>query len=327
MSTQDLLRVENLVKTFPVSSGFFSRSVARLTAVNDVSFTLQKGETLGLVGESGCGKSTIARLVLRLDEPDSGTVHYNNDNIFSLKGSDKKGFRRKVQIVFQDPFSSLNPRKRVGSIIGEPLLIHKSLPRKDIPDRVLELMDMVGLRKDHYNRYPHEFSSGQRQRIGIARALSLEPELIIADEPVSALDVSIQAQTLNLLLDLQKEMNLTYLFISHDLSVVRFISSRVAVMYLGKIVELASTPDLYAHPLHPYTEALLSAVPVPDPTRENRRILLEGDLPTPVALPKGCVFAGRCPIVDKTICFTKQPPLEEKRRGHFAACFLRNGNN
>jgi oligopeptide transport system ATP-binding protein len=318
------LEVRNLSRSFSVSGGMFSRDTVRLHAVNDVSFSLYSGETLGLVGESGCGKSTLARLLLCLDMPDSGAVLYAGANIYTLRGTSLKAFRRRVQIVFQDPFSSLNPRKKVGSIIGEPMLIHKLATRKDVADRVHELMEKVGLRPDHYDRFPHEFSSGQRQRIGIARALSLNPDLIIADEPVSALDVSIQAQTLNLFMDLQQELGLTYLFISHDLSVVRFVSSRVAVMYLGAIVEIASCGDLYTHPVHPYTESLLSAVPFPDPERTPNRVLLQGDVPTPFAFPRGCPFSSRCPIADRTVCFDRPPGLEEKRPGHFAACYLRS---
>jgi oligopeptide transport system ATP-binding protein len=323
MLNSSLLNVVNLKKSFPVSAGLFSRGSDRLKAVNGVSFSLKKGETLGLVGESGCGKSTIARLILCLDQPDSGEIYFEGSNILELDAAKKKEFRKKVQIVFQDPFSSLNPRKKVGSIVGEPLLIHKLVHKSKIRDKVLELLDLVGLQRDHINRYPHEFSSGQRQRIGIARALSLSPELIVADEPVSALDVSIQAQTLNLLMDLQRQMNLTYLFISHDLSVVRYVSTKVAVMYLGRIVETAPRDELYSRHLHPYTEALLSAVPLPDPTRRKERIVLKGDMPGSITLPKGCVFSSRCPIVDKKTCMEKQPPLEEKRKGHWAACYLR----
>lgn len=323
MNNASFLNIVNLNKSFPVSSGFLARRSVYLKAVNDVSFSLEEGETLGLVGESGCGKSTIARLILCLDRPDNGKIYFKGQNIFELKGPGKKEFRKKVQIVFQDPFSSLNPRKKVGSIVGEPLIIHKLVPRNEVKDKVLELMELVGLRKDHFNRYPHEFSSGQRQRVGIARALSLNPELIVADEPVSALDVSIQAQTINLFMDLQKRMRLTYLFISHDLSVVRYVSKKVAVMYLGKIVEIAPSDELYDGPIHPYTEALMSAVPLPDPSRRTNRIILKGEIPSPFDPPEGCIFSSRCPLVDKNICLEKHPPLQEKRDGHWAACFLK----
>ncbi len=323
MDNQGLLRVVNLKKTFPVSTGLFARGATLLKAVDTVSFSLTRGETFGLVGESGCGKTTIARLILCLDTPDSGQIFFKEKNIFGFDTAARKRFRQKVQIIFQDPFSSLNPRKKVGSIIGEPLLIHKLIPKKDVKDRVRALLDLVGLQQDHFDRYPHEFSSGQRQRIGIARALSLNPELIVADEPVSALDVSIQAQILNLLIDLQGKMNFTYLFISHDLSVVELISLRVAVMYLGKIVETGLKDELFTSALHPYTEALLSAVPVPDPAHRKTRIMLQGEVPGPLNPPRGCIFSSRCPIVNKDICLHKHPSLEEKRAGHWAACFLR----
>jgi oligopeptide/dipeptide ABC transporter ATP-binding protein len=323
MSETPLLEVVELKKSFSAAGGFFARSPEPVRAVDGVSFSLAAGETLGLVGESGCGKSTLARLALNLDKPDSGSILFKGADIFTLKNTALHNFRRSVQIIFQDPFSSLNPRKKVGSIIGEPLQIHKLLPRRDIPGRVFELMELVGLRREYYDRYPHEFSSGQRQRIGIARALSLTPELIIADEPVSALDVSIQAQTINLLMDLQKRFNLTYLFISHDLSVVRHISTRVAVMYLGKIVELARNDLLYEHPVHPYTEALLAAVPVPDPGVKRQRILLSGDPPNASPRRTGCLFSDRCPLADPEVCFEIQPPFVEKAREHLAACHKR----
>jgi oligopeptide/dipeptide ABC transporter ATP-binding protein len=318
-----LLDVLHLKKTYPVASRLFSRVPLLLTAVNDVSFSLEEGTTLGMVGESGCGKTTLARLILHLEKPDSGMVNFRGHNIYMFDRHETKQFRRQVQIIFQDPYSSLNPRKKIGSIIGEPLLIHKIVPRKNIPEKVMELMELVGLQKDQMHRYPHEFSSGQRQRVGIARALSLSPRVIIADEPVSALDVSIQAQIINLLQDLQKQMNLTYLFISHDLHVVRYISHTIIVMYLGKIVESAISEKLYNHPLHPYTEALLSAAPVPDPRYVKNRIILSGDLPTPINPPAGCIFSSRCPIMKPETCLAKHPPLEEKRSGHWAACYLR----
>jgi oligopeptide/dipeptide ABC transporter ATP-binding protein len=323
MECVPVLEAVHLKKIYPVSAGLFSRNPVFLKAVDDVSFVLEKGCTFGLVGESGCGKTTLARLLLNLEHPDNGKVIFNGRNIYDLQAGEKKLFRRQVQIIFQDPYSSLNPRKTVGSIIGEPLLIHKIVPRAEITDRVLQLMDLVGLQENQINRYPHEFSSGQRQRIGIARALSLNPLVIIADEPVSALDVSIQAQIINLLKDLQDRMNLTYLFISHDLHVVRYISHSVMVMYLGKLVVIALNKELYASPLHPYTEALLSAAPVPDPAHKKQRILLKGDLPTPLNPPKGCIFSSRCPIMRPETCLKKHPPLEEKQQGHFAACYLR----
>ena len=322
MENSPLLEIIDLKKSFPVSSGFFSRTHEFVRAVDGINFSLLAGETLGLVGESGCGKSTVARLSLNLDTPDSGRILFKGDNIFTLKNDALKKFRRSVQIIFQDPFSSLNPRKKVGSIIGEPLLIHKLFARRDIPEKVFMLMELVGLRREYYDRYPHEFSSGQRQRIGIARALSLTPEIIIADEPVSALDVSIQAQTINLLMDLQQQFRLTYLFISHDLSVVRHISTRVAVMYLGKIVELAPNARLYEQPLHPYTEALLSAVPVPDPGVKKKEVILNGDPPGPIGQRRGCLFAGRCPLAESA-CFEIEPVFTEKAPAHWAACHKR----
>jgi oligopeptide transport system ATP-binding protein len=323
MHSSGLLDVIDLKKKFPVSKGFFSRTNDFIHAVNGINFSIMQGEILGLVGESGCGKSTVARLALNLDRPDSGSILFKGENIFDLKQAALKQFRRSVQIIFQDPFSSLNPRKKVGSIIGEPLLIHGIGSRGDRPEKVIKLMELVGLRRDYYDRYPHEFSSGQRQRIGIARALSLTPELIVADEPVSALDVSIQAQTINLLLDLQKQFGLTYLFISHDLSIVRHVSTRVAVMYLGKIVELGPNARLYERPVHPYTEALLSAVPIPDPSVKKPRIILKGDPPSLIGRRTGCAFADRCPIADASICFDNEPSFVEKTKGHWASCHKR----
>ena len=318
-----LLRVKNLKKYFPIRGGLFSREVARVHAVDDVTFDLMKGETLGLVGESGCGKSTTGRCILRLIEPTAGEVWFDDKNVTTLDKRSLRHLRRDMQIIFQDPYASLNPRMTVGSIIGEALVIHKlAKSKRERDERVVHLLETVGLNADHLRRYPHEFSGGQRQRIGIARALAVSPKLIVADEPVSALDVSIQAQVINLLEDLQKQFNLTYLFIAHDLSVVEHISTRVAVMYLGKIVEIAPAKELYTNPKHPYTEALLSAVPIPDPAVKRKRILLEGDVPSPIKPPSGCRFHTRCPVRVPS-CSENEQVLKQVSPGHWVACQVR----
>jgi oligopeptide transport system ATP-binding protein len=323
MAETPLLRINNLKKYFPIRGGLFSREVARVHAVDDVTFSLMKGETLGLVGESGCGKSTTGRCILRLIEPTAGEVWFEDKNVTTLDKRSLRHLRRDMQIIFQDPYASLNPRMTVGSIIGEALVIHKlAKSKREREERVVHLLETVGLNADHLRRYPHEFSGGQRQRIGIARALAVSPKLIVADEPVSALDVSIQAQVINLLEDLQKQFNLTYLFIAHDLSVVEHISTRVAVMYLGKIVEVAPAKELYTNPKHPYTEALLSAVPIPDPAVKRKRILLEGDVPSPIKPPSGCRFHTRCPIRVPS-CSENDQVLKEISPGHWVACQVR----
>ena len=319
--SQPLLSVRNLHKEFPIRKGVLSRQVGAVKAVNDVSFDVARGETLGVVGESGCGKTTTGRTILRLIEPTSGEVRFEGRDVRSMGTSELRAIRREMQIIFQDPVSSLNPRMTVGAIIREGLTIHKLAEGAAADARVRQLLQEVGLRPEYANRYPHEFSGGQRQRIGIARALSVEPKFIVCDEPVSALDVSVQAQVINLLGDLQREHNLTYMFIAHDLSVVEHIADRVAVMYLGKIVELGTAEDLYREPLMPYTQALLSAVPVADPHARKERIILQGDVPSPANPPSGCVFHPRChhPAKDAA-CAKIVPPLEEKAPGHFAAC-------
>jgi len=319
-----LLRVDDLVKNFPVNVGWFGGGGDQVHAVDRVSFEVAAGETLGLVGESGCGKSTTGRCVLRLIEPSAGTIWFAGQDVRALDHKALRALRRDMQIIFQDPYASLDPRMTVGAIVGEALTIHGlAKSAKEHRDRVAALLETVGMIPDHMRRYPHEFSGGQRQRIGIARALAAEPKLIVCDEPVSALDVSVQAQVINLLEDLQQQFGLTYIFIAHDLSVVEHISDRVAVMYLGRIVETAAAADLYASPLHPYTEALLSAVPIPDPKAARRRIRLEGEVPNPIHPPAGCHFHPRCPIRQMPLCGTERPELKRAADGHWVACHLR----
>jgi len=318
-----LLKVENLKMWFPITQGIvIQRHIGDIKAVDGISFFIRRGETLGLVGESGCGKSTTGRAILQLYRPTAGDVYFEGENLCKLKGEKLRRMRRKMQMIFQDPYASLNPRMTVGSIIGEPLEVHNILKGKALKERVQELLQVVGLNPYFINRYPHEFSGGQRQRIGVARALAVNPSFIVCDEPISALDVSIQAQIINLLEELQEKFNLTYLFIAHDLSVVRHISNRVAVMYLGKIMELTDRDTLYNDPRHPYTQALLSAVPIPDPFVEEkrRRIILEGDVPSPANPPKGCNFSTRCPVV-MDICKENEPEFKDIGGEHWVACF------
>ena len=319
-----LLSVKDLVKHFPIKGGLLNRTVDKVHAVDGVSFDLAAGETLGVVGESGCGKSTTGRCILRLIEPTSGEVWFQGKSVTQAGKEELRALARDMQIIFQDPYASLNPRMTVSAIVGEALTIHKlaKTPR-DYDERIVQLLETVGLSADHMRRYPHEFSGGQRQRIGIARALAVSPKLIVCDEAVSALDVSIQAQVINLLEDLRTEFSLTYIFIAHDLSVVEHISHRVAVMYLGRIVEIAPAQLLYTNPLHPYTEALLSAVPIPDPKVKRKHIMLQGDVPSPIHPPSGCHFHTRCPIAQKPLCNTETPALKQSGAGHWVACHLR----
>ena len=322
--SEPLLRVWNLTKEFPLKGGLFSRQTGSVHAVDGVDFNIGRGETLGRVGESGCGKSTTGRCVLRLIEPTHGEIRFEGKNVRLLDAGELRILRRDIQIIFQDPYASLDPRMSVGAIVGEALIIHKlTKTRRQFEERVVHLLETVGLQADHMSRYPHEFSGGQRQRVGIARALAVEPKLIICDEPVSALDVSIQAQVINLLEDLQEKLGLAYLFIAHDLSVVEHISERVAVMYLGRIVETAPARELYTSPLHPYTEALLSAVPIPDPKVKRQRIRLQGEVPSPIQPPSGCHFHPRCPIAQFPLCSSQAPTLKQSSDGHWVACHFR----
>ncbi len=317
-----LLSVRDLKKHFPVRGGLLKRTISHVRAVDGISFDIRKGEIFGLVGESGCGKTTAGRTILRLTEATAGAVDFGNKNVFSMNNAELKRFRRQAQIIFQDPYGSLDPRMPVGDIVGEGLKIHGLASGQQLEERVREMMEVVGLRGQYARRYPHEFSGGQRQRIGIARALVLHPDFIVCDEPVSALDVSIQSQVLNLLRRLRQELQLTYLFIAHNLSVVKYISDRIAVMYLGKLVELAPAEELYTHTMHPYTVALVSSIPQPDPTYKPKRVLLQGDVPSPANPPPGCRFHTRCPQFRHGRCDVEEPEFAEKAPGHFVACHL-----
>lgn len=324
----NLVEVRNLVKEFPVKGGLLQRQIGKVEAVADVDLDIRHGETIGLVGESGCGKTTLGRMLVRLLEPTSGTIRFDGQDVTHIHGKDLRPFRRRVQIIFQDPYGSLDPRGQVGDTIAEGLRLHGVSDKDERHQRVVEMLELVGLKEAHVGRYPHEFSGGQRQRIGIARALILKPDLVIADEPVSALDVSVQAQVLNLLKEIQQELSLTLLFVAHNLAVVEHISNRIAVMYLGRIVELTDRDTLYRNPLHPYTQALLSAIPVPDPDRPRNRTILQGEIPSPINPPSGCHFHPRCPIARKGLCDVESPSLMDARGDveHQAACWLRAGD-
>lgn len=328
MSNEILLEVKNLKKHFPIKRSFFGKTTVAVKAVDDISFSIKKGETFGLVGESGCGKSTTGRTLIRLYEPTAGEIIFDGVDIAKMKESELMAYRKRIQMIFQDPYASLNTRMTVADIIGEPLDIHGLAKGKERQERIFKLLETVGLSKDHASRYPHEFSGGQRQRIGIARALAVSPEFIICDEPISALDVSIQAQVVNMLEDLQKQHGLTYLFIAHDLSMVKYISDRIGVMYLGKMTEIAPADKLYADPKHPYAQALLSAIPIPDPEimRNSNRIIIEGDVPSPINPPSGCTFRTRCPYA-KEICAEVMPDLIEVSDDHWVACHKVNDPN
>ena len=319
-----LLEIRNLKKYFPITRGLFKHTVGYVKAVDGINLKIKRGETLGLVGESGCGKSTLGRSILRLTEPSDGEILLDGTDIRKLNQEELRQYRKKLQIIFQDPFASLNPRMTVGDIVGEPLKIHGLVKKDEMEERVAELLTLVGLDSRIMGRYPHQFSGGQRQRIGIARALSLNPELVICDEPVSALDVSVRSQVLNLMNELKEKLNLTFLFISHDLSVVKHISDRVAVMYLGQLVELADKEEIYENPTHPYTKALMSAIPIPDPFAERKRIILAGDVPSPLNPPSGCSFHPRCPVACQ-VCREQEPKLREYKKGHYAACHRAGG--
>lgn len=321
MNQEKLLEVRNLKKHFPIKGGLLRRTIGHVKAVEDISFTMEYGETLGIVGESGSGKSTLGRTIIRLLDPTEGQIIFQGKDISNLSRKQMRPHRKDIQMVFQDPYASLNPRMTIGQLVEEPLLIHTDLSKKDRLDKVRELLNIVGLNDEAINRYPHEFSGGQRQRIGIARALVVRPKLIIADEPVSALDVSIQSQVINLMMDLQRDFHLSYLFIAHDLSVVKHISDRIGVMYLGKMVEIAPKKELFSSPLHPYTQALLSAVPVPDPKAKRERVILKGDIPSAANPPSGCVFHTRCPKAFDQ-CSAVKPELKEVAPKHFVACHL-----